>query len=162
MQAFADGDYAVTMAVGNAIDVTSLGETPDNFVVRQFVPQLEVLNHADVFFTHGGMGGVHEALSYGVPMVLYPQMVEQSIVARQIASLGAGVQLTSVGGASGLTSNELLSSVAIRDAVDSVMHNPRFARNARRLGYEFPANTPVLFADIVSGVVNRGARQCAA
>ncbi len=36
------------------------------------VPQLRVLEHADVFITHGGMGSVKEAIEYGVPMLAYP------------------------------------------------------------------------------------------
>jgi len=89
-------------------------------------------------------------------MVLYPQMIEQSIVARQIASLGAGVQLTSVSGTSGLISHELVDASMIRESVDRVMHDPSFAQHARRLAREFPAETPALFADVVDGCLSRG------
>jgi UDP:flavonoid glycosyltransferase YjiC (YdhE family) len=101
------------------------------------------------------MGSVHEALNYGVPMVLFPQMIEQSIVARQIASLGAGLQLTSISGATSLTSDMCVSADRIREAVDDVMRTPRFAQNAARLGREFPTNSPAAFADIVERCVTR-------
>jgi UDP:flavonoid glycosyltransferase YjiC (YdhE family) len=36
------------------------------------VPQLRVLEHADVFITHGGLGSVKESIFFGVPMLVYP------------------------------------------------------------------------------------------
>ena len=99
---------------------------------------------------------MHEALSYGVPMVVHPQMIEQSIVGRQIALLGAGLQLTTISGASGLASNTLLGAAEIREAVDTAIDDPRFAKSARRLGREFPPDTPARFADIVSRVIGHG------
>ncbi len=156
IRAFAHTDYEVTMAVGHTIDLESFGETPTNFTIRHFVPQLEVLKQTDVFLTHGGMGSVHEALSFGVPMVLYPQMIEQSIVAHQIATLEAGIQLTTVSGVSGLVSEELVGAGAIREAVECVVRDPSFARNTRRIACEFPRDTPARFADMVSRFATDG------
>ncbi|WP_211220220.1 glycosyltransferase [Rudanella lutea] len=36
------------------------------------VPQLAVLQQADVFITHGGLGSIKESIYYGVPMLVYP------------------------------------------------------------------------------------------
>lgn len=36
------------------------------------VPQLKVLQHADLFVTHGGLGSIKESIYYGVPMLVYP------------------------------------------------------------------------------------------
>lgn len=36
------------------------------------VPQLQVLQQADVFITHGGLGSIKESIYYGVPMLVYP------------------------------------------------------------------------------------------
>ena len=36
------------------------------------LPQLQVLGLADAFITHGGLGSLKEAISYGVPMLAYP------------------------------------------------------------------------------------------
>ncbi|MDP1816533.1 MAG: glycosyltransferase [Leadbetterella sp.] len=44
----------------------------DNIHFFKRVPQLEVLKHADVFITHGGMGSIKEAIEYKVPMLVYP------------------------------------------------------------------------------------------
>ncbi len=39
-----------------------MGETPDNFIVKEYVPQPQILDRASVFISHGGMGGISEAM----------------------------------------------------------------------------------------------------
>ena len=80
------------MRVEHAIE--DLGAIPDNFRVSNFVNQLEVLQQADIFLSHGGMNSVNESLYYEVPLVLFPQTREQMGVARRVCKLGAGVLLS--------------------------------------------------------------------
>lgn len=63
---------------------------PDNFLVRPFVNQNEVLKHTAVFITAGGMGSLHEALYFGVPCLMCPQQGEQLLNARRFEQLGFG------------------------------------------------------------------------
>jgi UDP:flavonoid glycosyltransferase YjiC (YdhE family) len=110
-----------------------------------------------VFVTHGGMGSVHEALAFGVPMVLFPQMIEQSLVASRVAALGAGVQLTQHGPDLGLVSTANVDAATLRSAVDQVLHTQAFAQQARQLASEFRADTPIYAADIIQRYVRRRA-----
>jgi MGT family glycosyltransferase len=157
LRAFADTDYRVVMAVGHKLGVDSLGPIPANFIVRTVVPQLEVLKRTAVFVTHGGMGSVHEALAHGVPMVVFPQMIEQSLVAGRVAALGAGVQLAQHGPDLGLVSTAIVDAATLRSAVDRVLHTPAFARQARQLASEFRADTSAYAADIIQRYVRRTA-----
>ena len=59
------------------VDIQILGKIPDNIYAYYFVPQIEVLQHADVFLTHCGMNSVNEAMALGVPMVAVPCWSEQ-------------------------------------------------------------------------------------
>ncbi len=68
----------------------SLEPAPANFIVHANVSQIEVLQRATAFVSHGGMNSVNESLSYGVPMVVIPQMGEQMIIGRRVEELGAG------------------------------------------------------------------------
>lgn len=43
-----------------------------NVEMFEYLPQLELLQLADVFITHGGLGSIKEGISYGVPMLVYP------------------------------------------------------------------------------------------
>jgi MGT family glycosyltransferase len=74
-----------------------LGDIPANCLVQQFVPQLEILQRASLFITHGGMNSVNEAHSYNVPLVIVPQTADQHLIAKRVEKLGAGKQLFTQG-----------------------------------------------------------------
>ena len=63
---------------------------PENFMVRPFVNQNEILKHAALFITAGGMNSLHEALYFGVPCLMCPQQGEQRLNARRFERLGFG------------------------------------------------------------------------
>ncbi|XP_001603747.1 UDP-glucuronosyltransferase 2A2-like [Nasonia vitripennis] len=52
---------------------------PENVKVLPWIPQQPVLAHPNMkaFITHGGLGGVQEALYYGVPMIGIPLFSDQ-------------------------------------------------------------------------------------
>ncbi|MGX1885251.1 macrolide family glycosyltransferase [Streptomyces sp. NPDC055287] len=92
-EAFADLPWHVVMATGAHVDPADLGELPVNFEVHRQVPQLAVLEHADVFVTHAGIRSTMESLAAGTPLVAVPQSVELDFTARRIAELGLGVRI---------------------------------------------------------------------
>jgi MGT family glycosyltransferase len=108
--AFADSDWQVVLSVGARTESSTLARIPANFLVRPHVPQLEVLEHTDVFVTHGGMNSVMEAIYYGVPMVVVPQQPEQAMTAARVAELGLGVALEP----------EQTTAGALREAVTTI------------------------------------------
>ncbi|MFD9698344.1 nucleotide disphospho-sugar-binding domain-containing protein [Lentzea sp. NPDC059081] len=67
-----------------------------NVETHELVPQPEVLRHASVFITRGGMAGVMEALHHGVPMIVLPHMTDQRFHGRRVEELGLGVLLDTV------------------------------------------------------------------
>jgi MGT family glycosyltransferase len=93
LTAFAHSRYQIVLALGHKTPLTTLGDIPANFIVRPFVPQLEILQRAALFITHGGMNSVSEGLYYGVPLLPIPQSADQPWVARRVVQLGAGKML---------------------------------------------------------------------
>jgi len=93
IKAFAKTDYDVVMSVGEGTNISTFGNIPGNFTVKNSVDQISILQTADVFITHSGMNSVNESLYFGVPMVLFPQHGEQRMVADRVAELGAGLVL---------------------------------------------------------------------
>ncbi|HEX3046531.1 MAG TPA: macrolide family glycosyltransferase, partial [Bacillota bacterium] len=90
--AFGNLGNQVVLNIGN-INSRKLGTIPENFIVRNFVPQLDILERATLFVTHGGMNSANEALYFNVPMIVIPQRVDQFLVAGRVAELGAGINL---------------------------------------------------------------------
>ena len=60
------------MAIGDKAQLSDLGEIPKNFIVKNYVPQTEVLKYTKLFITHGGMNSTHEGLYYGIPLIVTP------------------------------------------------------------------------------------------
>lgn len=90
-EAFGGSEWRVLMAVGKNVERSALGAPPENFQIAEHLPQLDILEKTSVFVTHGGMNSTMEALWFGVPMVVVPQMAEQAATARRVNELGLGV-----------------------------------------------------------------------
>jgi hypothetical protein len=130
--AFADYPAQFLLSAGKQTDLKALEPIPSNFIVRNFVPQLEVLQQCDLFITHGGMNSVHEGLWYGVPLVVIPQQLEQGLVALQVEKHDAGVFLGKQPPIGRATAAEL------RAAVEQVMGNlEQFRLAAQRIRSSF-------------------------
>lgn len=115
-----DADVILSTGRGGVIPVL-----PANFTAYKRVDQLDVLRRADVFVTHCGMNSANEAIWFGVPTVLYPQQSEETAVANRMAELGLGLR------------PEDDSPGAIRKAVETVLGDPRYRENTRRLAEDF-------------------------
>jgi hypothetical protein len=132
--AFRDYPAQFVLSVGKRIEIGQLGTIPDNFLLRAFVPQLEVLERADLFITHGGMNSVHEGLWYSVPLVVIPQQAEQALVAMQVARHEAGIFIRETSRLGQATAADLRASVERIFAERS-----RYAAGAARVRESFQA-----------------------
>lgn len=140
--AFKDSGYRIIMSVGEDTDIAALGEIPENIVVMPQVDQMAVLAVSDVFITHCGMNSVNEALYYGVPMVLLPQMPEQSGVANRTSQVRAGLLLADD------------SAEALRKAVDTVLQDDNYKEAANTLSAAFrKLGGAVAAADFIEKVI---------
>lgn len=122
--AFRAEPVRVIMSIGTNVSEASLGEPPPNFEVKPHVPQLDVLQRAQVFLTHGGMNSVSESLYHGVPVVVVPQMSEQAMVGQRVEELGAGMCLA----------NDQTTPEHLRASVSRLLGDGRFRRQAAVLG----------------------------
>ncbi len=94
IRGFGGKDMSVILNTGN-IAPESLGKIPKNIYAYSFVPQIEVLENADVFLTHCGMNSVNESLLAAVPMVAMPFVNDQTENAKRIVELGIGKRVRS-------------------------------------------------------------------
>lgn len=132
--------WHLVLSVGARVDPADLGDLPSNAEVHRSVPQLEVLRRASAFVTHGGMGSVLEALSYGVPLVVVPQGVDQPTNARRLAKLGLGTWLSPKHATAG----------ALRDAVLAVSSAPDVAERLEEMRRAIAASGgAVAAADVI-------------
>lgn len=122
--AFDGGDFDVLMTTGGRVDPADVGPLPSNVILRSWVAQTAVLRRAALFVTHGGMGGVHDALYLGLPMLLVPQQEEQTFTALRVQEIGAGI----------VVKKEAVTPQLLRTTAQRLLDEPRFAAASARMG----------------------------
>ena len=121
-------DVRVALAVGSA-DRRELGELPESWLVREFLPQVTLLEHATLTVTHGGNNSVTEAATTGVPMLVLPFSTDQFAGAEAIESRGYGIALAP----------NTASVDELRSAVVSLLADTETLERSRLLGDELRA-----------------------
>ncbi|HWB85711.1 MAG TPA: macrolide family glycosyltransferase [Bryobacteraceae bacterium] len=119
--------YRVVLVTGGKVDRQSIENPPENFTVMESAAQLQVLERASVFVTHGGMNSANEALWNGVPLLVFPQHGDQHLVASRVSELGAGLAL----GAPEVAPRR------IRDMVERLDSEPGFRVQAAKIAESF-------------------------
>ena len=121
IETFAHQNVTLILSIGQGQKLNQYGPLPGNIHIYERVPQLEVLQQADLFITHGGMNSVNEAIYYGVPMLVLPIGNDQPAVAKQVQACGLGREL----------SIQSVESAHLQKAVEDVLSNPSYAEQAR-------------------------------
>ena len=125
INALAPSGWQVIISMGTNTD--HFDDLPENIQVYETVDQMAVLSIADAFITHCGMNSASEGLYYAVPLVLFPQTLEQNAVAKRVEELGAGVRLKSI------------SEEDVLDALTKVMNEPQYKAGASQVSESFKA-----------------------
>ncbi|CAN5278090.1 N/A [soil metagenome] len=103
------------IAIGSA-DRSELGELPAEWLVREFLPQVTLLDRAAAAVTHGGNNSVTESMTAGVPLVVLPFSTDQFAGAAALEDAGFGIALAP----NTATVDEL--AAAVRDALELPAH----------------------------------------
>ncbi|YAR63724.1 nucleotide disphospho-sugar-binding domain-containing protein [Bacillus cytotoxicus] len=123
-RALEEFDGVVVISVGKDTDMTKLTNIPSHFIVRPYVPQLEVLKYTNVFITHGGMNSVNEGLYYDTPLLVLPITNDQPLVAKRVEELNAGIVLD----------YQNITPVALQKAVSHLLNNKIYKEGSRTVG----------------------------
>ena len=83
-------DWQFLVAMGPGWSNRPQNELPGNLVVVTWVPQITVLQAADLMIFHGGTASLCEAVSSGTPMLVYPQSNDQKGSAARVVYHGLG------------------------------------------------------------------------
>ncbi|MCX4847317.1 macrolide family glycosyltransferase [Streptomyces sp. NBC_00893] len=138
--------WHVVLQIGKYTDPAELGEIPANVEVHSWVPQLAILEQADAFVTHAGMGGSSEGLFTGVPMIAVPQAADQFNNADRLVELGVARRIDT----------EQATGEALRTALTELVADPEVARRSALLRAEARAEggTPRA-ADLIEELLGR-------
>ena len=104
-----------------------VGPPPDHIMVREFVPQLDLLPRLDVVVSHAGHNTVCEALAHGVPLVVAPIRDDQPVIAGQVVDAGAGIRVHF----------GRVSTTELGNAITTLLDDPSYSAAAQRVREEF-------------------------
>ncbi len=86
-------DAEVLVATGPGVEPSALGDVPGNVHVLPWVPQADLLAHADLVLHHGGAGTTVAAMAHGLPQLVVPQGADQFRNAEIVTNGRLGAQL---------------------------------------------------------------------
>ncbi|MGW5101965.1 macrolide family glycosyltransferase [Streptomyces sp. NPDC004100] len=118
--------WHVVLQIGKYTGPAELGTIPSNVEVHSWVPQRAILEQADAFVTHAGMGGCGEGLMAGVPMIAVPQGAEQFTNADRLVHLGVARRIDTAEA----------TGERLRAALIELAGDPEVARRCTRLSAE--------------------------
>jgi MGT family glycosyltransferase len=121
----ADAPWEAILTTGRGRDPQELGLGPGaaNVHVSPWLSHEVLMQRCAALVTTGGMGTVMAALRAGVPLVVVPTNWDKPLIAQLIVDAGVGVRLAP----------RHCSPERLRDAVQRVLADRRFADNARAL-----------------------------
>lgn len=119
-----EAPWRIVLSTGGQFDPALLGRAPPNFLIRSFVPQIELLSRSAAFLSHGGMNSVQEAFYHSVPMAITPQGADQFWISARARELGAALVLDPAHTGPG----------RIRAALAEILENSSYRRAAGRIG----------------------------
>lgn len=124
-EAFANSDYTVVMTAYN-IDISQF-TIPSNFIVRNYVPQSEILKYTAVAITHAGMNSTNDLIYNNIPFVAIPFGADQPYIASRVEELGVATVLN----------KDKLSVEDLRNSVEDVLSNTNYLYNINKVSDSF-------------------------
>jgi MGT family glycosyltransferase len=127
LRALADEDVFVVVTTGGRDPAHIPGGLPANARAATYVPYADLLPHLDLAITNGGFGGAQLLLTHGIPLIVAGDTEDKPEVAGRVAASGAGINLRT----------GTPSAPALAAAVEAILHDPTYRRQARTLAAEY-------------------------
>jgi len=125
LKTFMDVDAVVVMTAYN-IDISKF-EIPGNFIVKNYVPQSEILKYTDVAITHAGMNSINDLVYNNVPFVAIPIYADQPYMAARVSELGAAISLD----------KDNITPAILKKSVEEVVTEPKYLENIKKISDSF-------------------------
>lgn len=119
--------FTFLVVTGRVVSAADFEALPDNVVLVERAPQLEVLARASLVITHGGLNTLKECIYYGVPMIVIPFLHDQPGNAARVEYHGLGLRCQ----------RREVSADRLVELVDRVTATPSFGERVRAMSALF-------------------------
>ena len=144
--ALADRDVQVVVSAGGG-EIAVLPALPPNAFAASYLDYDALLPRTRAYVTNGGYGGLHQAMRFGVPIVIAGDSEDKVETSARVQWSGVGVSLRT----------GRPTADAVGAAVDTVLSDPRFAARSSQLGRAIDAARGVtgLVDDVEGALADR-------
>jgi len=107
---------------------------PGNVFTAKWIPQQSVLSHPSCkgFITHGGLGSIHEAMNFGVPLIVLPIFMDNDCNAERVSRLGFGISLEVT----------RITQTQLETAIRNLTTDPRYSTHSKPNPFRFHETNP--------------------
>jgi UDP:flavonoid glycosyltransferase YjiC (YdhE family) len=145
-------DWELVVSLGGKLDPAELGSLPERVHAFDWLPQPDVLQHADVAVVHGGINTVDECVLNRVPMLVYCGFeTDMAGITSRIVHHGIGI--------AGDAKKD--SQQAIQEQIERLLREPRHRRALDKLRSRYVAYAENLVAEsTVESLLDRPRAEC--
>ncbi|WP_445150369.1 glycosyltransferase [Baekduia sp. Peel2402] len=134
------------IAVTGGPDPSSLPSAPANARVERYIPFAALMPHADVYVTNGGYGGLHFAMSHGVPILSAGSTEDKADLAARVDWSGVGIGMRA----------QYAQPAKVRAAVRRLLDEDAFRARATQIADEMAAyDGPARASELVEALAQR-------
>lgn len=140
------------IAVTGGPEPSLLGPAPANARVERYIPFAALMGHVDVYVTNGGYGGLHFAMSHGVPVLSSGSTEDKADLAARVTWSGVGIGMRA----------QYAKPAKVRAAVRRLLEEDAFRARATELAdelatYDGPARASELVERLAYAAAGAGA-----
>jgi UDP:flavonoid glycosyltransferase YjiC (YdhE family) len=145
-------DWELVVSLGGKLDPAELGSLPERVHAFDWLPQPDVLQHADVAVVHGGINTVDECVLNRVPMLVYCGFeTDMAGTTSRIVHHGIGI--------AGDAKRD--SQQAIQEQIERLLREPRYRRALNELRSRYVAYAENQVAEsTVESLLDRARAEC--
>jgi MGT family glycosyltransferase len=141
------------VAVTGGPEPSLLGPPPANARVERYIPFAALMAHVDVYVTNGGYGGLHFAMSHGVPILSAGATEDKPDLAARVSWSGVGIGMRA----------QRAKPAKVRAAVRRLLDEDRFRARAQQIADEMAScDGPTRASELLEALVARRAQAYAA
>lgn len=129
-----DMNVQLVISLGGNEEIALNMEIPENVIIVKFAPQHKLLEIADLFISHCGLGGVMQSLSRGTPILAMPIATDQPGVAARIHWSGVGRIV------------RIFTSAHIKKLIHEILNGSKYQKAAKKISEEIAEAGGVSFA----------------
>lgn len=127
IEACREQPWQMVLSVGPHLDPARWKDAPQNVLVRNWVPVVQILPYMSAVLSHGGSNTLAEALSASLPIGVVPRGADQFDNARRVAETGAGL----------FVYPHMVTMEALRGLCHRLLKDDVCRENARRIARDY-------------------------